>query len=204
MSDDSKPTEPSVIIDLLALFTSAKPRLGFRKPATPKPDAFDHGANAMALRSSEPMPLSADEAQHFREMPLDARGAPHVRSQLASYIASEANGDAGRVHLYSFDEDINALHYIARYERAGLGHLAESYRDCLADYRAREEAHGSPFQKCNPHIVADCQSEALMERTYGSPQEDRARLIQFHRRVVEINAASRNGLPSRFSRYEPI
>jgi hypothetical protein len=204
MSDDDKAARHSKIIDLLALFAQAKPRPGFRKPAIQTPDPIDDDAHVQRPRVSEPMPLTADEAEHFRDMPLDARGAPHVRSQLASYVAREANGDTGRVHLYSFDEDINARHYIARYERAGVSHLAESYRKILADYRAKEEANGKPFEKCNPYIVADCESEALMQRMYDSPEKDRARLIQHHRRAVEINTASRRDLPSRYSRHELI
>jgi hypothetical protein len=39
---------------------------------------------------------------------------------------------------------------------------------------------------------------------YGSPDEDRARILQFYRRNAERTLAERQGLPSRFSRYEAI
>jgi hypothetical protein len=49
-----------------------------------------------------------------------------------------------------------------------------------------------------------CDHEETMQGKYGSPEEDRARIIQFHRRCAERTIAERHGLPARFSRYEAI
>jgi hypothetical protein len=150
------------------------------------------------------MPLTPDEVVYYAGMPLDHRGAPHVRSQLASFVAERAAIEAGRMKLYSFDDDINARHYIARYERAGLGHLAVSHRRKLAEFRACEAEAGRKFKPGNVYIARDCDAEERMQRMYGSPEEDRVRILQFHRRNAERTLAEQRGLPSRFSRYEAI
>jgi len=204
MSEDHKPTLPTLIIDLLALFARAKPRKRFRFPEPASSAAPEDEPHGWQARLGRPMPITPDEAPHYVDMPRDHRGAPHVRSQLASFVAERAGIEAGRMKLYSFDDDINARHYIARYERAGLGHLADSHRRKLADYRAREAAAGRNFAKSNPDIARDCDAEDRLQRMYGSPEEDRARIIQFHRRNAERRIAERHGLPSRFSRYEAI
>jgi hypothetical protein len=196
--DKTPPIKSIPIIDFLAILTGTKPRkLDGKKRLQPEP--------VRPLRLHEqPIPLTPSERVHFGRVPLDACGAPHCRSQLAAFEAGEANIDAGRMNLFSFDDDINALHFIARYERAGLGRLADGHRKRLAAYRAEEAAHGKPFQKLNPYLVATYDSEELMLRMYGTPDEDRGRIIQFHRRCAEINAAESKGLPSRYSSAEPV
>jgi hypothetical protein len=197
----TRPSIHQIILDLLALLVRAEPPPRFRRPETAKSLADDEQDG---WRPDHPMPLTATEATHYADVPLDHRGAPHVRSQLASFVTERAAIEAGRMKLYSFDDDINARHYIARYERAGLGHLAVSHRRKLAEFRACEAEAGRKFRPGNPHIARDCDAEERMQRMYGSPEEDRARIIQFHRRLAERTLAERQGLSSRFSRYEAI
>ena len=198
----TRPSILQIILDLLALLVRAEPPTArFRRPATTRSLADDEED---AWRHDHPTPLTAAEAVYYTGMPLDHRGAPHVRSQLASFVAERVAIEAGRMKLYSFDDDINARHYIARYERAGLGHLADSHRRKLAEFRACEAEAGRKFKPGNPHIARDCDAEERMQRMYGSAQEDRARILQFHRRNAERTLAERHGLPSRFSRYEAI
>lgn len=198
-NDDNTPPIKSIpIIDFLAILTGTSARKFNRKKRLQPEPVRPHTLH------EQPVPLTARERVHFGSVPLDARGAPHCRSQLAAFEAGEANIDAGRMNLFSFDDDINALHFIARYERAGLGHLADGHRKRLAAYRAEEAAYGKPFQKLNPYLVATNDSEELMLRKYGTPDEDRARIIQFYRRCAEIKAAESRRLPSRYSSAEPV
>jgi len=198
-----RPSILQIILDLLALLVRAEPPIArFRRSATARSLADDVQD---AWRPDLPTPLTAAEAVHYTGMPLDHRGgAPHVRSQLASFVSERAAIEAGRMKLYSFDDDINARHYIARYERAGLGHLADSHRRKLAEFRACEAEAGRKFRPGNLYIARDCDAEERMQRMYGNPEEDRARILQFHRRNAERTLAERHGLPSRFSRYEVI
>jgi hypothetical protein len=203
MSEDHQPAARPFIIDLLTLFARAKPRKRQRlEPARP-PAPPDEWLGWPGWLGS-PAPLTAEETPHYAGMPLDRRGAPHVRSQLASFVAERAGIEAGRMKLYSFDDDINARHFIARYERAGLGHLAGSHRRALADFRALETKAGRRFEPSNRTLAQKCESEQLMLDRYGSPEEDRDRILQFYRRLAERNLAERRGLQSRFSRYEAI
>lgn len=202
MTDDHVPPLLPRIIDLLALFIRAKPHKRTPSPRPVRPPSPDDAIWPPSQLT--PMPLSDDERPFYADVPLDHRGSPHVRSQLASFVAERAAIDAGRMNLFSLDDDINARHFIARYERAGVGHLAESHRRKLAEFRAREAEAGRSFMPGNPYIAKDCDSEERLQRMYGSPAEDRTRIIQFYRRLAERNAAERRGLPSRFNRYEPI
>lgn len=204
MSEETKPPLPPVIIDLLALFARAKPRKPFRLPEPTKRALPGDDENGWQARLDRPLPITAEEAPYYVDMPRDQRGAPHVRSQLASFVAERAGIEAGRMNLFSFDDDINARHFIARYERAGVGHLAGSHRRKLAEFRALEAKAGRSFKPANPYIAKDCDSEERLQRMYGSPEEDRARIIQFYRRLAERSIAERRGLPSRFGRYEAI
>lgn len=204
MSENEKPSLPAVIIDLLALFTRAKPRKGFRLPEPARSANREEEVDGWQARLERPMPITTEEAPHYVDMPRDHHGAPHVRSQLASFVAERAAIDVGRMKLFSFDDDINARHYIARYERGGLGHLVDGHRQRLAGFRALEAKAARKFEPGNPYIAKDCDSEERLQRMYGSPEEDRARIIQFHRRLAERAIAERRGLPSRFSRYEAI
>jgi hypothetical protein len=196
-----RPSLLQIILDLLALLLPQSPPARARRPGTAASIEYDAPT---VWRTYQPMPLAADEAIYYAGMPLDHRGAPHIRSQLASFVAERAAIEAGRMKLYSFDDDVNARHYIARYERAGLGHLADSHRRKLAEFRACEAEAGRKFKPGNLYIARDCDAEERMQRMYGSPEEDRARILQFHRRNAERTLAERHGLPSRFSRYEVI
>jgi hypothetical protein len=197
----TRPSILQIILDLLALLLPQKPPARVRRPGTTA--TMENNAQSV-WHPDPPMPLTADEAVYYAGMPLDHRGAPHVRSQPASFVAERAAIEAGRMKLYSFDDDINARHYIARYERAGLAHLAVSHRRKLAEFRAAEATAGHKFEPGNRHIARDCEAEERMQRMYGSPDEDRARILQFHRRNAERTIAERADLPSRFSRYEAI
>jgi hypothetical protein len=203
MSDKNEPPS-SIIIDLLALFVRAKPRQRYRRPDPARRSEVEDEPVSWQARLDRTMPLTADEAHHYARVPLDHRGAPHVRSQLASFVAERAAIEAGRMKLYSIDDDINARHTIARDARAGLGHLAVSHRRKLAAFRACEAEAGRKFKPGNPHIARVCDHDETMRRMYGSPEEDRVRILQFHRRNAERALAERHGLPSRFSRYEAI
>ena len=201
MPDENAPRPPFKIIDILALITGRKPRR--YSLLDPLPEAEDEEPEPIRprRRDEEPVPLTAEEAPHFSSIPLTASGAPHYRSQLACIAGERANVDAGRMKMFSFDDDINALHFIARYERAGVGHLAEAYRKQLAEHTAREVALGEPLHRVDRG--RDYNSEELMVRKYGTPEEDRARIVQFHRRCAEMKAARQGGVPSRYSHAEP-
>lgn len=198
MARDIEPTPG--IITLLAHFIRAKLRLRCAQSHPTRP-VFP-GDDAAPRSHVSPVPLSEDERPFYSEAPLDHRGAPHIRSQLASFVSERAAIEAGRMKLFSFDDDINALHYIARYERAGVGHLAQDKRETLAAFRAREITLGKPYSRLD--AGRDYDSEHLMQCMYGSPEDDRARILQFHKRCDERDAAARRGLPARYSRYEPL
>jgi hypothetical protein len=148
--ESTRPSLLQIILDLLALLLPQMPPARTRRPVAAVSvtnDAHD------GWHPDHPMPLAADEAVCYAGMPLDHRGAPHVRSQLASFVAERAAIEAGRMKLYSFDDDVNARHYIARYERAGLGNLADSHRRKLAEFRACEAEAGRKFKPGNIYIA---------------------------------------------------
>jgi hypothetical protein len=202
--DDDRPAPPPKIIDLLAILTGRKPRR-YALLGDEDSDSDDPADEPTPLRPrfqhEQPQPLTLEEAPYYRELPLDDRGAPMIRSEVGAFIAEQANGELGRVALFSFEDDVNARHFIARYERAGLLDLADDHRRKLADYQALEAANG-PFR--HPEAKRDYGSEQLLSRLYGTPEEDRARLIRFLRRDAEIEAARRRGLPGRYSAYELV
>lgn len=205
---DQNQTHSATILDLFGLRPNHRPRRRYdgvepvsRPIADVDADAAEDTAPIRPHNWTEtPLPLSAEELPYYRRVPLDSRGAPHYRSQLAAMEAEFAAGHAGRMRCFSLDDDINALHFIARFERAGLGHLAGRYRNELAAWRMREAARGKLFPKLQPG--RDHDSEALMARMYGTPQEDRARLERYLRRRAELETAQRGGLLPRYSTCE--
>lgn len=206
-TEDDKP-HTATILELFGLRPRCHPhrRHGIVEPAQYRHIDTDALGTSTPIRphhwSDRPMPLSAEELPHYRSVPIDGRGAPHYRSQLAAMEAEIAASHAGRMRCFSFDDDINALHFIARFERAGLGHRADRYRDELAGHRRREAAHGQPFPTMQPD--RDYDSEALLSKMYGTPDEDRARLERFLCRRAELEVAQRRGLPARYSTYELV
>jgi hypothetical protein len=163
--ENSRPSILQIILDLLALLLREKPPSRIRRPRTTT--TIENEAQTV-WHPDQPMPLTPDEVVYYAGMPLDHRGAPHVRSQLASFVAERAAIEAGRMKLYSFDDDINARHTIARDARAGLGHLAVSHRRKLAEFRTCEAEAGRKFKPGNVYIARDCDAEERMQRMYGS------------------------------------
>jgi len=191
--------EPSPIIDLLALWFGRKPRPGYRSLAP--------GSDAVVTEPYRPpnrglLPVTASEAPHFQHVPRDPHGAPRVRSQIGAFELERAITKSGRMQLFSFDEDHNCRHYIARYERAGLPELAEPFRKKLAEHEASLARDEFPHWRRLDANDRDCTSEKLMTEMYGSAQEDHGRLIQVHRRYAELAALEWRGLPARANAYE--
>jgi hypothetical protein len=197
------PEEPETtpIIDLLALLFGRKPRPGYRSLEPASTTSADE-----PYRPPHPgrglQPVTASEAPHFQYVPRDPHGALRIRSQIGAFELERAITKSGRMQLFSFDEDNNCRHYIARYERAGLPELAEPFRKKLAEFEASLARGEFPHWRRLDAADRDCTSEKLMAEDYGTPEEDRARLLQVHRRSAELAALERRGLPARANAYE--
>ena len=187
---------PIEIIDLLGIITASRPARTAPKP----PEQTEPRRPCEPIRPGfrGVFPVAAGEQRYFDPMPTSG---PVYRSAAAAELAQHDSARAARIKVFSFDPIVDLTHTIARFERAGLGHLVADARleldRKIAEDRAFAAREPERHAEINRHFGdhRDATSEQLMTKLYGSAEEDRARLSRHFTRLAHADTAIRRGLP---------
>jgi hypothetical protein len=189
MTDTSPPSLPPLLTHLLAFIVKL-----LTPPVLPPPPLSRPPSRRADSRSAI-LPFIADDELHwFSDIPLAADRRPVYRSQTAVHFGGLANEQAALIRPFSLDDEENLTHRVARYRRAGLLHLAAE------DIRQLEEIHRlglPPSRLRRPCSQPPADDPDQLQRMYGSPGEDRLRLLRYHQRCEDLEATRVARLPAR-------
>lgn len=199
------PPSPIPIIDFLAIFRRRKKPRGYAalEPKAKKRTLEEEARLGMPARPGTGAVLDPHLLAWHSGLPRDAQGRPVVRSQIAHFLAEQSLRREWVCTHFSFDDDKNAEHFIARLERAGLPELAEPHRKKLAQHH--DEIARGLYPYWRPLDQGrDATSEALLSKMYGSPEEDRARILRCVEAGKQLLAIESRRLPPRANACELV